>query len=64
MIGIKKDGFFLFCLPQYAGGCGYPVGRVLSYGFRSSPGEKPSCTLIATGGYKIRRGCNVLQVPI
>ena len=30
----------------------------------ASPGEKPLCTLMAPGACKIRRGCNVLQVPI
>ena len=31
---------------------------------RGSPGKKPSCILMAPGAWKIRRGCNVLQVPI
>ena len=31
---------------------------------RGSSGEKPPCTLMAPGACKIRRGCNVLQVPI
>ena len=31
---------------------------------RGSPGEKLPCTLMAHGACKIRRGCNVLQVPI
>ena len=30
---------------------------------RSSLGEKPPSTLMAPGPCKIRRGCNVLQVP-
>ena len=29
---------------------------------RDSPGEKPPYMLMALGAYKIRRGCNVLQV--
>ena len=33
-------------------------------GVRSSAGEKPPCTLMAPGECKIRRGCNVLKVPI
>ena len=31
---------------------------------RGSPGEKPPCTLMASSACKIRRECNVLQVPI
>ena len=31
---------------------------------RGSPVEIPPCTLMAPGSYKIRRGCNVLQVLI
>ena len=31
---------------------------------RGSPGETPPCTLMSPGACKIRRGCNVLQVPI
>ena len=31
---------------------------------QDSFGETPPCSLIAPGAYKIRRGCNVLQVPI
>ena len=31
---------------------------------RGSPGEKPPCTLMAPGVCKIRRECNVLEVPI
>ena len=29
-----------------------------------SPGETLPCTLMAPGARKIRRGCNVLQVPV
>ena len=31
---------------------------------RDSPGERLPCTLVAPGACKIRRGCNVLQVPM
>ena len=31
---------------------------------RGSPGETSPCTLMTPGACKIRRGCNVLQVPI
>ena len=30
---------------------------------RSSPAEKPPCALMAPGACKIRRECNVLQIP-
>ena len=31
---------------------------------RGSPDETSPCTLMASGACKIRRGCNILQVPI
>ena len=31
---------------------------------QGSPGEKPSCMLMAPGACKISGGCNVLHVPI
>ena len=32
--------------------------------YGGTPGEKPSCTLMAPGACRICRGCNALQVPI
>ena len=31
---------------------------------RRSPGKKPTCTQMEPGACKIRRGCNILQVPM
>ena len=37
---------------------------ISKFGFRSSLGETPPCKLMAPDACKIRRGCNVLEVPI
>ena len=43
------------------------MGKALSSGraqVRGLPGKTPPCTLIVPDACKIRRGCNVFQVPI
>ena len=56
------------CLSHRRGARSRPVSRVLS-SWSEGPGSrlarrKLPCTLMAPGASKIRRGCNVLHVPI